>query len=95
VSLAVARTRRRLVHGRSGSGARRSGVWLWAMGLVGIFAIAATLVVAAAIWAIVWFGQFAGALPPPDQLTAQTLFQTTPVLASDGTTRLYELTDPR
>jgi membrane peptidoglycan carboxypeptidase len=65
------------------------------MGLVGILAIAATIAVAAVIWVIVWFGQFAGALPPPDQLTAQASFQTTPVLASDGTTRLYEITDPR
>jgi membrane peptidoglycan carboxypeptidase len=44
---------------------------------------------------LIWFGQFAGALPSVDELTGRTVFQTMPVFAADGTTKLYEITDPK
>ena len=74
---------------------RRSALWIAVLCIVGLLSLASVVTVAAAIWLIAWFGQFAGALPPPDQLTARAPFQTTPVLASDGSTVLYEITDPQ
>ncbi len=73
----------------------RSALWVVLMCAVGLFAFTLVGAVAAGIWLIAWFGQFAGALPPPDQLTARAPFQTTPVLADDGSTVLYEITDPQ
>jgi membrane peptidoglycan carboxypeptidase len=63
--------------------------------LVGILSLGATAAIVGLIWGIVWFGQFAGALPPADQLTSRTVFQTTRVVADDGSTLLYEITDPQ
>jgi len=100
VSLAVGRSR---WHGRAqrpapyphGKGRDRSVLWVGAICIVGLLAVTSVVAVSAAIWLVAWFGQFAGALPPPDQLTARTPFQTTPILASDGSTVLYEITDPQ
>jgi membrane peptidoglycan carboxypeptidase len=61
--------------------------------LVGALAFGAVALVVALIWGLVWFGQFAGTLPPPDELTARQVFQTTRVVASDESP-LYEITDP-
>ncbi|MGH2460397.1 MAG: transglycosylase domain-containing protein, partial [Chloroflexota bacterium] len=78
-----------------GSSSSRSALWVVLMCAVGLLAFTLVGIVAAAIWLIAWFGQFAGALPPPDQLTARAPFQTTPILADDGSTVLYEITDPQ
>jgi len=95
MSLAVARLHRRTGRRRAGHQPRdRSRFWIVVMCLAGLASVGAALAVAAAIWLIVWFGEFAGALPPPDQLTARAPFQTTPVYARDGSTLLYEITDP-
>jgi membrane peptidoglycan carboxypeptidase len=60
----------------------------------GTLSVAATLAFTGLVWGLIWFGGFAGALPSVDELTARTVFQTLPVYANDGTTRLYEITDP-
>lgn len=72
----------------------RSTLWIGAICLAGILALVLVVACATTVWLIAWFGQFAGALPPPDQLTARAPFQTTPILAADGSTVLYEITDP-
>ena len=69
-------------------------LWIGGICLAGILAIGLVVATATAVWMIAWFGQFAGALPSPEQLTARAPFQTTPVYASDGATVLYEITDP-
>ncbi len=99
MSLALTRSRwhipsRRPLHRRARPIRDRSSLWIGAICLAGIVAVALVVATATAIWLIAWFGQFAGALPSPDQLTARAPFQTTPVYASDGTTVLYEITDP-
>jgi membrane peptidoglycan carboxypeptidase len=65
------------------------------LALVGALALGVAFLAGLFVWLLVWFGQFAGALPPPDQLTAQQPFQTTRVLAADESTTLYEITDPQ
>jgi membrane peptidoglycan carboxypeptidase len=62
--------------------------------LFAALAVAVALAFTGLVWGVIWFGGFAGALPSVDELTARTVFQTLPVYASDGTTKLYEITDP-
>ena len=100
MSLALTHARRRNLIGHPvarlvGSSPNRSALWVVLMCAVGLLAFTLVGAVAAAIWLIAWFGQFAGALPPPDQLTARAPFQTTPVMADDNSTVLYEITDPQ
>jgi membrane peptidoglycan carboxypeptidase len=60
----------------------------------GALSVVVLVVLLAAVWGLIWFGQFAGALPSVDELTGRTVFQTMPVFTADGTTKLYEITDP-
>jgi membrane peptidoglycan carboxypeptidase len=84
------RARERLRASRRGP----SRIWIVLVALLAVLAAFATLSIGALVFGLVWFGQFVGALPPPDQLTAQQLFLTTRVYAADGVTVLYEITDP-
>ncbi|HEX5415403.1 MAG TPA: transglycosylase domain-containing protein, partial [Chloroflexota bacterium] len=58
------------------------------VGFFGLLSLLATLI------GLAVFGRYIGALPPPEDLNAHSFFQTTPVLASDGHSLLYEITDP-
>lgn len=72
----------------------RSAVWVVVMCAVGLLSLSIAVLVGVAVWLIGWFGDFAGALPPPAELTARAPFQTSPMLASDGSTVLFDITDP-
>jgi membrane peptidoglycan carboxypeptidase len=103
LSLAIHHSRRRLTQRRLRAAwpgllprpTSRSTLGIAAMCLFGVATLVVVLAVGAAVYLVVWFGQFAGALPPPEELTARSPFQTTVVLAGDGATRLYEITDPQ
>ena len=73
---------------------RRQLPWVLGLCLFGILAFGSVAASVGLVWGLVWFGQFAGALPPPENLTAHQPFQTTRVVASDRGTLLYEITDP-
>ncbi|HLZ10643.1 MAG TPA: transglycosylase domain-containing protein, partial [Chloroflexota bacterium] len=72
----------------------RSRLWITAVSLFSLLVAAGTVAVAALTIGIIWFGQFAGALPPADQVATHQTFQTTRVYGSDRSTLLYEITDP-
>ena len=74
---------------------RRQLPWVLGLCLFGILAFGSVAASVGLVWGLVWFGQFAGALPPPENLTAHQPFQTTRVVASDRSTLLYEITDPQ
>lgn len=68
-----------------------SPLLLAALAVIGLGGLAALLFCFVALSLL---GRFIGALPPPEDLNAHSLFQTTPVLAGDGQSLLYEVTDP-
>ncbi len=95
MSLAASHTRFRASRGRHRATARRNS--LRSTGLVAALILVTAIVIVSIgglVWGLIWFGGFAGALPPPDQLTAHRSFQTTQVYGSDHATLLYEITDP-
>ncbi len=95
MSLAVTSGHRRFVRHRRRATARRARIPVAALlALGGTLVLLTTAGILALVWGIVWFGQFAGALPPPENLAATPPFQTTRVLAADESTLLYEITDP-
>lgn len=65
------------------------------MGLLGALSLVGLLVIVGAALGLIWFGEFAGALPPAADLASRQMFQTMPVFARDGSTTLYEITDPQ
>ena len=96
MSLVVSRSRRLLkTHHLASRPRPRTTLAIWALCVVGFGSIALVIGVATVVALLAWFGRFAGALPSPEQLTQQTPFQTTRILASDGRTDLFDLTDPQ
>ncbi len=96
MSLVVSRARRRvLAHHQLTKLKTRPTLGVWALCLAGFASIILVVIVGTLVAALAWFGRFAGALPPPDQLAQQRPFQTTRILASDGKTDLFDLTDPQ
>jgi membrane peptidoglycan carboxypeptidase len=71
-----------------------SRLWITLVALLSILLFAGTVAIAALIVGLISFGQFAGALPPADQVVTHQSFQTTRVYGSDRSTLLYEITDP-
>lgn len=95
VSLAVSRTHRRSANHRLENRLyERPTRDVWALVILGVLSLGLVIVLATAVALVAWFGRYAGALPPPDKLTAQAPFQTTKVLAADGSTDLFDITDP-
>lgn len=96
MSLALTHARhRRAVRHLAWTQRNRSALGVAALGFFGLLSLFAAAAAALVVVGIVWFGRFVGTLPPPDELTARSVFQTTPLYADDSTTRLYEITDPQ
>lgn len=96
MSLALAHSRhRRAARRLAWTQRNRPALGVAALGFFGLLSLFVAAFALLVVVGIVWFGRFAGTLPSPDELTARSVFQTTPLYAADGTTRLYEITDPQ
>jgi len=92
IMVARRQTQRRRRFHRPTSRSGRSDRLLAVLAFVGLIALVLPI---GGLIGFALFGRFVGALPPPQDLNAHPLFQTTRVMASDDRSQLYEITDPQ